>query len=497
MRRRALLASLSIGLAACTSLLGDFTVDSTPGPTEQDATTADVLAESSVPPDDAGADAPNDAETDEAAPVPIAVATNSIATCATVAYFRGTPKEKQISLCWGAGNDSPAFLGAAQGDPQVNGFMRPRLPNTNPPAYLTFDAISGNARGLAFMGRIAAGEPQGAATAYCWGSNTQAECGLATNGMVPPTALAPSSGGLRVANGALAPYHGCVISQGRLYCWGQNNWCEVRSGSTSSCNSADPQNPFVRFVEDQSAGVIGGGGASSQPAYEFDRFAGGYDHSCVVYRKAGATTAVVECWGKNESGQTGQPAGPASFIASPTEVVGTDTSAGFGNLELASGATHSCAIVTKNNLRCWGKNDKGQAGPGKPTPAAPATVELPPALTGTLTGLALGGDVSCVVTTAGVGAPRAVCFGDKNGPRGRAPADADKDFGLVDGVKDVIQIAVGGDHACAIARGLAQLPTAPHSLFCWGKNDQKQVDPSSPIQAFPTPHRVVFPSSAP
>lgn len=497
MRRRVLFAVSSFGLAACTSVLGDFSVDP-------------VGSSSGLAPDSSAFDAPNgdasmtsdvvtgDADIDAKRPVPITVAANAIATCATVAYDQGTSTEKLVTYCWGAGSDPRGFLGAESTDPAVDGFSRPRLPNTTPPSYLAFDKLVANARGLAFIGRIGAGQPQPAASAFCWGSNGQAECGLVGGGITPPTVLASSNKALSVGSVAFAPYHGCLVSELKLYCWGRNEYCQARSGKLDSCNMASPKDPFVRTIEDQSNGVIGGN--SDNPVNEFDQFAGGYDHSCVVYRKTGGGTTSVACWGRAQDGQTGQASATGvvtDFTSSPTDVGGTVSSAGFEGVELASGASHACAIVNKGKLQCWGKNDHGQAGPNRKSPAESGPIALPTALAGTLTRLALGGDVTCLVGSGGVGSSRALCFGDQAGPLGRAPADIAKDFAIVDGIKDIVQIAVGADHACAIARAEAEPTTAPHSLFCWGKNDRKQIDPTALAPTFPTAHRVPFPIAKP
>ena len=498
MRRAALLVSLTFGLLACTSLLGDFSVEPGDGAGGPDGGGGDgAIAEGSTPDDSGATDAPADAPIELPQPVPLVVAASSIATCATVVYLRGQPNERAVSFCWGASGDSPGFLGAAPNDPTYDGYARPRLPNTNPIQYLTFDQLSANARGLAFLGRIAPNQPGGQASPVCWGGNSQAECGQPAGGsgggpVIPPTVLVqPDKNGIRMNSGSLAPYHGCLTMNGALFCWGQNNYCEVRSGDTSECNKSDPQNPFVRVIENQMSGPIGGP-QNGPPTLLYERFAGGTDHSCAIYRKTSSTVAAVACWGRNNDNQTGLTGKP--FTESPYEVPGTATQQGAGELELSSGASHTCAIVSKSQLVCWGKNDKGQAAPGGADPLGPQAVALPGGFGGSLTGLALGGDMSCFIASA-AGLSRAVCYGDKSAPLGRAAGDVNEDFAFVDGLKDIVQIAVGGGHACAIARGLTQGPNTPHSLFCWGKNDRRQIAPGSAIPVFPTPHRVVFPTS--
>src|SRR5688572_7054663 len=79
---------------------------------------------------------------------------------------------------------------------------------------------------------------------------------------------------------------------------------------------------------------------------------------------------------------------------------------------IAPGHTHACALIDDGTVRCWGANDDGRLGDGtKDRRATP-------------------------------------------GP------------GLV-GVADVVQLATGTDHSCAV--------TENGSVWCWGSNDHGQL----------------------
>jgi hypothetical protein len=100
------------------------------------------------------------------------------------------------------------------------------------------------------------------------------------------------------------------------------------------------------------------------------------------------------------------------------------------------------------------------------------------------------------VLGTGGGAPsHAACFGE--GPLGRTQQDQGEKFAFVAGIKDVSKIVISNSHACAIARGEQEPQTNPPSLFCWGANAQKQVDPNDPQQVFQLPHRVILPAQVP
>ncbi len=497
MRRLILTCGLSLGLAACSALLGDFNVDpaSVPdaGAGKDDASTAEAGDADSIvdtgirdtAPD--GPVAPNNEV--------VAVAANTFATCATVAYDFKTGAEKRVTYCWGAGGNDPSFLGALATDPTFGKFSRPRAPGSGAVTFLAFDRLAASPSGLAFLGRTDVGSSVGKGLPFCWGSNSQAECGIDSNPpgtppiSVPPTQLMVGTAGMAASSIGLAPFHGCFVDPAKkLYCWGQNNNCEVRSGTLGSCG---PQ--FVRNVVDEDTTVVGSAGA-----YEFERFAGGYEHSCVVKQKKDQTSASVACWGKNNDNQCGQGATLKPFVDDPS---GVDLPvAKFGEFEIAAGQYHTCAIVTQTDLYCWGRNDQGQAAPGGSTamPADVANLSVPITFGTSLKGLALGADVSCFVAAPVAGPEanigRAICFGNKSGPLGRDPSTIADRFAPVSGIKDVQAIAVGGSHACAIAYpDTAPLGTR-HGLFCWGLNDSKQVDPDSTQNQFPLAHGIKFPA---
>lgn len=493
----ALSLCLGFGLMGCVALLGDFTTDGattsttdsgsgdgSSGGSDGSSSGADGSVDA---PSDAPVDAPGDGQVPKDPVEPFVLGANHDSTCASVAFHPGKPDEKRATFCWGANGDA-VHLGRNPTDATFNGFSRPRTPD-GPQAYVLFDMISGNASGSWFLGRAAPGQSVAAQIPYCWGSNDQAECGQPKTVFTQiPTVHGPPSGAVRITQGGAAPYHGCMVDANKhLLCWGQNNFCEVRSGSSAATCNQTVADPFVRVVEDQ-GGTIGGG---DPLVYEVERFAGGYDHSCVVYRKVGATVAAVECWGNNPENQTGLTG--KTYVESPSEVQGTASQLGFGNIELSAGNQHTCAIIDKKDLVCWGKNDVGQAVPGSDVPASPKKNDLPLAMQGSLSGLSLGGNVSCFITTVSGQPPRAVCFGDKQGPLGRALNEENLDFGFVAGIKDVTSIAVGGSHVCAIARGIADPPNAPLSVFCWGSNASKQIDPNFPGGGSPQPRRVELP----
>lgn len=78
------------------------------------------------------------------------------------------------------------------------------------------------------------------------------------------------------------------------------------------------------------------------------QLAAGASHTCA--RKGDGT---VWCWGSNAQGQIGFSDGSVAII--PLQVPGIEDS-----VAIAAGARHTCSIDTAGELSCWGSNDKRQ-----------------------------------------------------------------------------------------------------------------------------------------
>lgn len=249
-------------------------------------------------------------------------------------------------------------------------------------------------RSIAAAGRHACGLTD-AGAAYCWGQNDAGQLGVASS--------AGSQSAVRV-QGAIAfdqisamDDHTCgVVSNGDVYCWGSNRGGELGNGTHEA--SAAP----VRVMTDQKfARVIAGAlhtcaltGTGSAYCWGFNRdgaigtgdkvdrlvpaavtgteafaslAAGGWndDDAETAYLPLAFTCGlkadgVAMCWGNNDYGQLGQPAGSAQ--ANP-RAVSTDVSF----TALAAGWGHTCGLATDGILYCWGTNSSGELGDGTST----------------------------------------------------------------------------------------------------------------------------------
>ncbi|MBK8049785.1 MAG: RCC1 repeat-containing protein [Anaerolineales bacterium] len=165
----------------------------------------------------------------------------------------------------------------------------------------------------------------------------------------------------------------------------------------------------------------------------------------------------MHCWGNNYSGQLGD--GTYSQRTMPIQVSVLIT----GVEAIASGGSHSCALLADGSAQCWGDNWYGQLGNGTRTGST-----APLAVTGLISGaqmLVTGSAHTCALTSEnGVkcwGNNATGQLGDGTHERRETPVDV---VGLTTGVKT---IAAGAMHTCAV--------TFDGALKCWGFNDRGQL----------------------
>ena len=165
---------------------------------------------------------------------------------------------------------------------------------------------------------------------WCWGRNRNGEVGDGTriNTGVPSRVAAIPL--FRIAG---ADQHSCAITDaGKVVCWGDNEHGQLGIGTLGNSNLAVD-------VHDLAAGAIA--------------VATGGARSCAITRDG-----ALRCWGENASGALGD--GSNADRKSPVDVVGLST----GVISVATGDTHSCAVLAGGHVRCWGTNLFGELGDG-------------------------------------------------------------------------------------------------------------------------------------
>jgi hypothetical protein len=137
--------------------------------------------------------------------------------------------------------------------------------------------------------------------------------------------------------------HVCALREnGRVLCWGSNLYGEL--GQKTEANESGPvEVPNIPDMVQISAGW---------------RFSCGRTAEGEVY-----------CWGGNGRGQQGVP-DMDEYHNSPHRLAGI-----AGATELASGLSHSCAVVDGGQVKCWGYNDDGFLVKGAERFIAPTAIE--------------------------------------------------------------------------------------------------------------------------
>lgn len=186
---------------------------------------------------------------------------------------------------------------------------------------------------------------------------------------------------------------------------------------------------------------------------------GGRRHMCAI-----TTTRLLECWGVNSFGQTGD-GNPLRQAVRPRVVPSlSEVSA------VSAGGDFTCALDGDGAPWCWGQNMSGQLGNGQRI-----TLSLTPEkVVGGLeaTQLATGDFHTCLLETDG----GVSCWGlGAYGQLGDGAAEDRYRPRRVQRSSDVSAIAAGANHTCAIDVG--------GGVECWGLNQSGQLGDGSRTDA--------------
>jgi alpha-tubulin suppressor-like RCC1 family protein len=297
----------------------------------------------------------------------------------------------------------------------------------------------------------------------CWGQNGEGQLGFdpkPSTDRYEDTYLARSAGttGLGVVGGG---QHTCAVKQGSLACWGYDFY-----GQLGGYRAQVPTPTTVTAIR----------GAT--------KIAVGTDVACVLRTDLPSnppnTSSPVRpfCWGSNADGRLGigstTPA--SSDLLQPVDLGTADSAA----TEIRAGNGTVCAVPTGNARTCWGRNADGEIGDHTTTSSSTPTSS---AELGGATSYDLGGTFAAGAehgTGCRVSGGHALCWGyngssqlgdDTTTTRTTAVTvlyddDNDNSTPLVP-LPGVVDVAVGGDHACAL--------TNDGSVWCWGANGAGQL----------------------
>lgn len=169
-------------------------------------------------------------------------------------------------------------------------------------------------------------------------------------------------------------------------------------------------------------------------------------HACALL-----SSGEIKCWGHNDDGEIGD--GTRTLRNSPTTVSGITTAT-----EVRAGGQigHTCALLSSQQVKCWGEGSLGQLGDGTSTDRlTPATVS------GITTAISVraGHLFSCALLAS----QSVQCWGYNGaGSLGDGTIIQKSSPVFVLGITTAVEICTGDAHACArLASG---------SVLCWGYN---------------------------
>jgi alpha-tubulin suppressor-like RCC1 family protein len=186
--------------------------------------------------------------------------------------------------------------------------------------------------------------------------------------------------------------------------------------------------------------------------------AGGF-HTCAITSRDG-----LKCWGGNFDGQLGD--GSLTDRNRPAWVSELHT----GVYAVAAGRVHTCAVTTGGRIECWGWNEYGRLGDGTTT-----TRLRPVEVVGhqsSVRAIAMGWRHTCALTDEGA----AACWGwNESGQLGDGTTTWHSTPTPVTGLDSGVRmITAGYRHTCALMNGGA--------VECWGGNDYGQLGDGTTVE---------------
>jgi alpha-tubulin suppressor-like RCC1 family protein len=299
----------------------------------------------------------------------------------------------------------------------------------------------------------------------CWGENSYGQLGNGGKGQstvpvdVLNTDLSPFSGATAISLGS---NHSCALmTSSGLKCWGDGTYYQLGNGVQGS--QGHP-------VDVQIAG--------GTPATGFTSVNAGYQSTC-----GRLTGSQGMCWGYNSWGQSGTGKYDTNIIK-PTAISDETLAPIPGIKAIAPGNTHACLQHSDNSVQCWGWNNKGQIGNGQGGDPKTLAEDVHNLSSGVLS-VAGGGYFTC----ARMSGDTAKCWGRNDyGQLGdsttiRKPQPVDVINADTSKLLQIIQIAAGSYHACA--------KISDNTVYCWGQNDSGQVGSNSAQNSIVNPEHVV------
>jgi alpha-tubulin suppressor-like RCC1 family protein len=317
----------------------------------------------------------------------------------------------------------------------------------------------------------------------CWGQGDQGQLGWGNDDNLGDDERIDEQGNLQVGVDVIqvdvGGAHSCVLAQdGGIRCWGANTHGQLGQGHRRSVGGLGDSSPS------ELTNIALGG-----PALQV---AAGGNHTCALM-----ANGEVRCWGQGAQGQLGYGAiddvGDGAGV-SPLEAGPVDL--GAAAIYVASGLSHTCAVLEGGDVKCWGDNAKGQlgyrfagnAGDGTTGRAVPSELDIL-ALSAPVRSLQLSAEHSCArfedrrVRCWGSNTHGQLGDGDTQQVGGAAGIDLATGIDVLLGLDRVVDVTVGLQHTCASLQN--------GEIRCWGAGaagaigSEAVADELSPLAGIP------------
>jgi alpha-tubulin suppressor-like RCC1 family protein len=282
--------------------------------------------------------------------------------------------------------------------------------------------------------------------------------------------------------------HTCAVSEGRVFCWGSDEYAQASGESPAFSRlwavqiglpgaaervTAGQFHSCALLVGGQAhcwgwnhmgqlgAGEVGGIWGARQVGEEEPLWAmdAGWNHTCAL-----AGTRAL-CWGSGGQGRLGD--GDHEDRATPVEVAG-----GLEFLQVTAGGHHTCGLTTGGVAYCWGLNHAGQLGTGT---AESSSVPEPVAGGHRFSQLSAGFAHTCGVLAAG----GVMCWGSNMhgelGNSGMSPAGLPGSLvpSTVVRIHTLVRVEAGTYFTCG--------SRSDGDTWCWGRGTEGQLGSGVPI----------------
>jgi alpha-tubulin suppressor-like RCC1 family protein len=147
--------------------------------------------------------------------------------------------------------------------------------------------------------------------------------------------------GIKATAIAAGGNHTCaILDNSSIKCWGYNASGQLGLGDTNNRGDNSSEMGDTLPTVDLGSGI------------KATAIAAGGNHTCAIL-----DDSTIKCWGENDRGQLGL----GNTTDSPNASV-VDMGSGITAKAIATGESHTCAILNNSTIKCWGRASEGQIG---------------------------------------------------------------------------------------------------------------------------------------